>query len=304
MIRHNILNNATAAQQYITGVTRLKDPSISPWEGQPGLSLYDFFVFWHHRSMMLLTPPSQNVRNAAHSGPVFLPWHRYMLLMLEFFMRDTLGDDDFRLPYWDWAGDAELLNPSGSPVWGAELLGQFTGPAWEVRMEPNPIERNPRVVPGGRQLERTLGAFGRLPRRSEIRDLIRESLSYDLSPYDSSVGGLRNVLEGWVDRQGQPGANFHNVVHVWIGGDMSVSTSPNDPTFYLHHANVDRIWAAWRQQHPNVPYRPEQAESQEFLFHRIDDAMHTFFSHDFDVTPRMMLDESQWYQYDTFADLI
>lgn len=36
--------------------------------------------------------------------------------------------------------------------------------------------------------------------------------------------------------------------HVWVGGDMrDVSRSPNDPLFYLHHCNIDRLWAIWQQ---------------------------------------------------------
>ena len=27
-------------------------------------------------------------------------------------------------------------------------------------------------------------------------------------------------------------------------------TSPNDPVFWLHHCNIDRLWAEWRVQHP------------------------------------------------------
>ncbi|HEX5306829.1 MAG TPA: tyrosinase family protein [Dyella sp.] len=38
----------------------------------------------------------------------------------------------------------------------------------------------------------------------------------------------------------------HNPVHNIIGGAMgSVTVSPRDPIFWLHHANVDRLWAAW-----------------------------------------------------------
>lgn len=83
---------------------------------------------------------------------------------------------------------------------------------------------------------------------------------------------------------------------------MVVSTSPNDPVFFLHHCNVDRIWATWQKQRPGAAYVPPQSESAALRFHRIDDPMHTFFNHQ--VTPRMMLDSETWYQYDTFDDLV
>lgn len=37
----------------------------------------------------------------------------------------------------------------------------------------------------------------------------------------------------------------HNPVHNIIGAAMATMQSPNDPIFWLHHANVDRLWAAW-----------------------------------------------------------
>lgn len=40
----------------------------------------------------------------------------------------------------------------------------------------------------------------------------------------------------------------HNNVHNLIGGAMaSVKISPRDPIFWVHHANVDRLWVAWLQ---------------------------------------------------------
>lgn len=38
----------------------------------------------------------------------------------------------------------------------------------------------------------------------------------------------------------------HGSVHVAIGGNMrSVSTAAADPVFWLHHANIDRLWEEW-----------------------------------------------------------
>jgi tyrosinase len=41
----------------------------------------------------------------------------------------------------------------------------------------------------------------------------------------------------------------HNVVHVLTGGWMgSVPTAAQDPIFYLHHCNLDRLWNLWLAQ--------------------------------------------------------
>jgi len=39
---------------------------------------------------------------------------------------------------------------------------------------------------------------------------------------------------------------IHGSVHVWVGGTMSnAAVSPADPVFWLHHANLDRLWWVW-----------------------------------------------------------
>jgi tyrosinase len=44
----------------------------------------------------------------------------------------------------------------------------------------------------------------------------------------------------------------HDGVHNAIGGDMGTARSPNDPVFFLHHANIDRLWTEWQSQHPGA----------------------------------------------------
>jgi hypothetical protein len=51
----------------------------------------------------------------------------------------------------------------------------------------------------------------------------------------------------------------HGSVHIAVGGPDGVGTmagasSPADPLFWLHHANVDRLWAEWQQA--NATARP------------------------------------------------
>jgi tyrosinase len=115
--------------------------------------------------------------------------------------------------------------------------------------------------------------------------------TYDQAPWDRSVGGFRNRLEGW-----QP-FGLHNRVHVWVGGDMAPATSPNDPVFYLNHCNVDRIWEKWMVDHGRI-YAPPQSASPDLQLHRINDPMYSILIQT-PVTPAQVLDVGTSYTYDT-----
>ncbi|KDN51950.1 hypothetical protein RSAG8_00501, partial [Rhizoctonia solani AG-8 WAC10335] len=42
----------------------------------------------------------------------------------------------------------------------------------------------------------------------------------------------------------------HDAVHGEINDNMASSFSPVDPLFFLHHNNVDRLWALWEGRDP------------------------------------------------------
>jgi tyrosinase len=46
----------------------------------------------------------------------------------------------------------------------------------------------------------------------------------------------------------EQGWRTHNTGHNFIGGHMGGAFSPNDPIFWLHHANVDRLWDLWQRR--------------------------------------------------------
>jgi len=238
-----------------------------------------------------MTPPGQNNRNAAHSGPAFLPWHRYFLLRLELFLQSALEDENFRLPYWDFSVDAGLVDPSSSALWEESLLGRFENASlWPVRISMSPSSGNLERVSRG--LRRRLGESGFLPSTEAVRSAVRDHDHYDAPPFNTaSLTGFRNVLEGWTGP-----ARIHNNVHVWVGGDMQLSSSPNDPVFFLHHCNIDRIWASWQEAHPDAPYIPGSDASDALAFHRLEDALYTIFNER--VTIDDMLHYRTYYDYD------
>ena len=67
-------------------------------------------------------------------------------------------------------------------------------------------------------------------------------------------GGLASIVAGTSSATSMTNYNdfsgivngIHGGVHIWVGGTMSnASVSPADPVFWLHHANLDRIWWDW-----------------------------------------------------------
>lgn len=308
--RTNILKDSTARDKFIKGVMLLKREIANPAQQT---STWDSFVIWHQRTMMKMTPPTQSSRNAAHRGPVFLPWHRFMLIALERQFQRVLRDSTFALPYWAWNKDGELTpaRQRQSDLWKPNCLGGSgdpvtTGPfafdpadpnCFRVRVE---ATSNGTLVLTNRGLRRSLGQdIATLPTTAKAKAAV------NLAAYDEPGWGtgssttFRNVCEGW-----QPnGPGLHNRVHVWIGGDMAPGTSPNDPAFYLNHCNCDRMWAAWQGKHPSAPYLPGDSEPSTLLGHRLSDPLTSMFS---GTPPKIkdMLNVSAVYKYDTVADLV
>jgi tyrosinase len=285
VVRRNILADDTAAKSYLEAAADLSNELTAVTARSasdvlaraiPGfrlrgldqrLSVWDLFVLWHWATMQLTTTPRAAMRNLAHGGPVFLPWHRLFLLRLEEQLQRRTGDPDTGLPYWDWATDGQLT----SALWTDRYLGTArgtvsTGPlaAHRVRIEerddglwsvpPRPVERAAAVQ------------VATLPRPADVRAALASPV-YDRAPWDTSVTGLRNLAEGWPN-----GPQLHNRVHVWVGGDMLPGTSPNDPVFFLNHCNVDRIWESWMAVRGRV-YVPTASSPGAPRGHRLDDAL-------------------------------
>jgi hypothetical protein len=149
-----------------------------------------------------------------HYGPAFLPWHRHFLYRMEEELRRI--DTRLRLPFWDWTR-ADSRNLELEP-WKSFFGGrQNTGGKfdhWAYERAPGP------------EMNATLPTL--------------TGIANDLQ--GNSYAGFRSI-EG----------PHHGGPHMWIGETMSSPQSPRDPLFYLHHNNLDRLWAIWQQNHSNLP---------------------------------------------------
>jgi tyrosinase len=328
VVRRNILADSAPLQGFAEGVNLLKEDFSAGvttqtlgFGGTPiPISAYDQFVIWHFVAMNTPTPddPVLNPRdrNAAHRGSIFLPWHRFMLRLLELHLQRVLQDETFGLPYWDWAvpdgtPPSEQVN---SALWRETGIG---GSGIPVKTGPfgfpdDPAQRRFRVFfaqdvqtdrltffPQGRGLWRQLGEHQQvrgLPTATQVTQVLDTEDVYDQPDWDAAARGFRNRLEGWrMDPASRP-AGLHNRVHVWVGGDMGPGTSPNDPVFYLNHCNVDRIWEAWMVEHGRT-YLPLETSPGAPQRHRLNDQMSSLIT---TVTrsPNDLLDVGDLYTYD------
>jgi tyrosinase len=218
---------------------------------------YDWYVQTHNDVTQHTTP---NGSNAAHMGPAFLPWHRKFLLLLEKDLQQVLGDSSFGLPYWDWANDAALPDPKQSAIWANNLMGGQGSP-----VTTGPFAAGQWTLWPSGSLVRNFGqGTPTLPTQTDVDNVLTVT-PYDASPWNTSSNpSFRNQLEGWLN-----GPQLHNRVHVWVGGSMLPMTSPNDPVFFLHHCNIDRIWAMWQADNPGA-YLPITGGPQG---HNLNDLM-------------------------------
>jgi len=324
VVRRDILASQDARDRYLDAVIRLNRPDTGITVGDlyqqlrpqvpqlrmaglnQQLSMWDLFVIWHYLAMQITTLPQQPLRNLAHGGPVFLPWHRLFLRRLEEQLQ-RVTDADTALPYWDWAAHGALsaaVQRNGD-LWGERYLGESRGQvtrgvlgALRIRIEgrPDALWSVPQ-----RRLRRNAGIdVARLPTTADVRWAIADN-RYDSTSWNYQTESFRNKAEGWLRRPPTPedpvveGSEMHNRVHVWVGGDMGPGTSPNDPVFYLNHCNADRIWEAWMRQHGRQ-YRPTSTDAGAPVGHRIDDLMVTLLGTP--LRPSDTLDPSAWYVYD------
>jgi tyrosinase len=152
----------------------------------------------------------------------FLTWHRVYLQVLEWYIRNGIpGFSNFFIPYWDWTTDKSI------PDWLQNFTPHVNIPDTET-VPPTPSSWDPIDV------YRTPGLHGGyLP----YPDQVNNALTID------QYRGFTLYLE-----------NLHNNVHAWVGGTMiDIMTSPADPLFWLHHANIDRIYTLWQKTHPDSP---------------------------------------------------
>ncbi len=235
-IRKNAIDmTAAEIDAYINSILTLKETTLLTNNGVE-ISLYDQFVALHISTSDAVgrqAPNGSTMVNPAHGGPAFLPWHRPLVAEYEDALQ--LVNPTVTLPFWDWTNltatnnivfqDNFMSADRQGPVdtgyftlangWG--MRTDLSGTRWTgINANPVAISRGSRVTNPGTWATNITSILG-----------------------NTTYGTFRNNLE--------QGVGAHNNAHGSIGGIMSnVAASPNDPMFWMLHANVDRLWAEWQ----------------------------------------------------------
>jgi tyrosinase len=196
-----------------------------------------------------ITPlPSQNLQDlyweqCQHQSWYFAPWHRGYLVALEAQIRAAVvslgGPADWALPYWNYFGPGNAYEMP--PAFTQQTLPDGT---------PNPLFVAARYGP--------LSDFNIFVPIPPVSEACMTNTIYTGSNAVTPLPGFGGPATGFSHFGGTSGnleRNPHNPVHGFVGGNApdnptwGLMADPGiaglDPIFYLHHSNIDRMWAAW-----------------------------------------------------------
>lgn len=173
-----------------------------------------------------------------HRTWFFLPWHRIYVGYFERILRAAIvaegGPEDWALPYWNYSNSPEQ----------ALLPTPFRQPTLDDG-SPNPLfvaQRNPLANAGEPFLDTRDVSLGAL-QVPEFYVPVGET--------GTSFAGPETPFVHFGPSSGALESLPHNVIHVEVGLPDGWMIDPNlaalDPIFWLHHANIDRLWDVWLQ---------------------------------------------------------
>ncbi len=180
-------------------------------------------------------PPSSESRiwnQCQHATWFFLPWHRIYLHAFEEIVAATVkalgGPADWALPYWNYFRDAGSLTMPAAFTAATMPDGSANPLRWAPRFQT--------VLDGSRL---NLDAMAQTRYTAAPGTL---GFGGGVTHFNHFGGAMTGALE----------FNPHNEVHSRINYFMgNPDYAALDPIFWLHHCNVDRLWAAWLTQDKN-----------------------------------------------------
>ncbi len=168
--------------------------------------------------------PNHSNFNSNTYGWGFFTWHRLFIQAYE--NRLQAFDPSVTLPYWDWSQDS--ANILGSELLRANSFGSAT-------------DTEGCLIDGvaARRNDHLGACLKRFP----------DAQSFVFNPAEVIAEGVANAatfqaLQDAIEKDSHP--KIHEIVG-GKNGQFGNSLSANEAIFYLHHANVDKLWHRWQK---------------------------------------------------------
>ena len=160
--------------------------------------------------------------HAGQNSNHFLPWHRMFVFYFERIVRQVSGRPDFTLPYWDYT--------STDPAKRGIVPEPFRLPSDPV-FDCLYVAARTSLANGGSRIDRN--------QPTDVMDISDAMSKASYTTVGSEMGFCRAIDSG-----------IHGRIHTLVGNSRNMGAVPyagNDPLFWVHHANIDRMWASWNK---------------------------------------------------------
>jgi tyrosinase len=243
--------DATSAQGqamlkiYANAVGKMMTTAQIP-EGKPISWLFQWYTHWVRgdrtkaQEITRVYPapsPDKDLANEmwttcqAHDGnaqrePFFLPWHRMYVFYFEQIIRAVSGEQSFTLPYWNYS----IADPTKHGI----IPKQFrlaNDPIFKSLFRANRNSGGPQIpnVNGGDPIDKFAPGA-----------LATTALKQGAYLPSGALQGFNRALD----------FGLHGNVHGLTGAGQNMGSVPwaaRDPVFWMHHCNIDRLWASWNK---------------------------------------------------------
>ncbi len=168
------------------------------------------------------------------SSAEFALWHRAYLHFFERHLRLMADDPVLALPYWDYGSEEGRVFPA---IYAPQFLDR-------AKAELNPLYHPNREVSFARGLLEISAAIGQAPKTAAASTFFH---AVGAPGFGGDTQDSERTQIGLLEQRP------HNDIHLAVGGVIDdangamaeITTAAFDPVFWVHHANIDRLWAQW-----------------------------------------------------------
>lgn len=206
---HGYLGNGASNGTVEDYINRLKDNGL--WQNGDETSF---------QGITDMTPPDSIAKavwdQCEHGTSNFFLWHRLYLIHFERVLRAAAKDDTLRLPYWDYTDPTQTALPVEfrSPTYTNAQGQSVDNPLYQPRRDSG------WSLPGTKLDSETTDIDGALDQT-------------DFASFQTEIeNGIHGTIHCAMNRCPIPAMG-------------AVPYSANDPVFWLHHTNIDRMLSCW-----------------------------------------------------------